>query len=1366
MRRVILASALLSLFLAGCACDEMPPSGHDLLDAGPADGPEAEASGDGFVDTLDGQPDAPVIDWNLLPPDSGPDSEVPDLAMDLPLPDTALPDASFEGVVDQGPDLLAPDSSSLCGDGVITPPEQCDGAKLGGKSCTSLGYSSGTLKCSTTCTLDTSGCTNCGNGKVDPGELCDGSNFGTNTCKTLGFDGGKLACVACALNTSGCHKCGDNKVNGMEQCDGKDLGGKSCTSLGYSSGTLMCSPNCLLDASGCVNCGNGKIDSGEACDGKDLGGKTCKSAGFDGGTLTCKNCALDTAGCHKCGDGKIAGGEQCDGLNLGGKTCQSQGYAFGNLKCKACKLDTSGCTNCGNKKLDSGEQCDGALLGGKTCKAAGFQGGTLKCSACKLNTSGCHQCGNAKVDMGEQCDGANIGGMTCKSAGFDYGTLTCKPDCKLDTSSCKTYGCGDGKVTGSEQCDGANLNGKTCKLIAYEGGTLKCLGNCKFDKSGCYKCGDGKINSVTEQCDSFQLGGKTCTSMGYFTGILMCDSKCKLDTSYCTNCGNNKLDTGEQCDSTQFGGKTCKTQGFHSGTLTCSNKCKIITVGCTKCGDGTIDSGEQCDGANLGGKTCKSLFYSGGTLKCSSSCSLDTSGCTKCGDGVINTGEECDGTQFGGKTCSGFGYHSGFLACTKQCKIDKSYCTNCGNHKLDPGEQCDNNQFGGKTCKSMGYYTGTLVCTSACKLSTAGCTNCGNGKMDTGEQCDKADLGGKTCKSLGNYVGTLTCNSNCKLNTSGCKKCGNGVIDYGEQCDGTNLGGKTCTTLGFDGGTAACLSTCTFDTSKCYKIKLLVDDTHADFNKGELSGAGAKALVAAKGNVQLLDRLDLNGDGYLDLTFGNHFNGVTSKINSYIYWNSAAGYSSSSRTDLPTIGAAGTSAADLNGDGYLDLVFSNSMDTKLMTNTYVYHNYKVNSYVYWGAKVGSTTGFSPNNKTELPTLGSTGHSVADLNRDGYLDIVFSNGFDGSSGKINSYIYWGSSSGFSVTNRGELPTLGTDGLSHAPRNVIADLNGDGYLDIVFANHTDGSTYKVNSYIYWGSSSGFSKSSRAELPTSGASGCSVADLNGDGNLDIVFSNHTDGSTHKIDSYAYWGSKSGFSASNRVSLPTIGAAGNSVADLDGDGYLDIVFSNHREGKTKKLDSYIYWGSASGYSVSKRTSLPTSGATGNVVADLDGDGDLDIAFVSQDDGSSWAVSSVIYWGSTSGFSSSNKKGLSTVGGAGVTMSSDPGNVFDRKGEHEFTSRVHDAQIANPKFVTLTLTMTQPKNTSIKVQVRSGSTTAAVSGATWYGPSSAGGYYTAASTALNSVHNGNRYIQYRAVMTNDFGNTPVLDKVTLSYHK
>ncbi|MCP4845724.1 MAG: hypothetical protein GY901_11605, partial [Actinomycetia bacterium] len=54
-----------------------------------------------------------------------------------------------------------------CGDGVIDPPEVCDGNNLGGETCVSQGFSGGTLACSGDClSFDTSGCFDCDQGRT------------------------------------------------------------------------------------------------------------------------------------------------------------------------------------------------------------------------------------------------------------------------------------------------------------------------------------------------------------------------------------------------------------------------------------------------------------------------------------------------------------------------------------------------------------------------------------------------------------------------------------------------------------------------------------------------------------------------------------------------------------------------------------------------------------------------------------------------------------------------------------------------------------------------------------------------------------------------------------------------------------------------------------------------------------------------------------------------------------------------------------------------------------------------------------------------------------------------------------------------
>ena len=100
----------------------------------------------------------------------------------------------------------------------------------------------------------------CGNGEIASGEVCDGANLGGMSCRSLGFASGTLACaVGCTLDTSGCTPfpappatCGNGTRDGSEQCDGPDLGGATCASLGFTpDGTLACTAGCGFDTSGC-----------------------------------------------------------------------------------------------------------------------------------------------------------------------------------------------------------------------------------------------------------------------------------------------------------------------------------------------------------------------------------------------------------------------------------------------------------------------------------------------------------------------------------------------------------------------------------------------------------------------------------------------------------------------------------------------------------------------------------------------------------------------------------------------------------------------------------------------------------------------------------------------------------------------------------------------------------------------------------------------------------------------------------------------------------------------------------------------------------------------------------------------------------
>jgi hypothetical protein len=191
---------------------------------------------------------------------------------------------------------------------VLTPPEQCDGAELGGKACTDVGYYGGTLACGASCLFDFSGCSgHCGDGVINGGEQCDGADVQGKTCSDYGFyaSAGLTCSVACTFDTTMCGggRCGDGVKNGVEQCDGMDVGSATCATLGfYTSPGLKCNDACSYDTSSCVGyCGDGIVDGPELCEGP-ITGQSCLDYGYDEGFLGCSgSCAPDFSDCRQVG---------------------------------------------------------------------------------------------------------------------------------------------------------------------------------------------------------------------------------------------------------------------------------------------------------------------------------------------------------------------------------------------------------------------------------------------------------------------------------------------------------------------------------------------------------------------------------------------------------------------------------------------------------------------------------------------------------------------------------------------------------------------------------------------------------------------------------------------------------------------------------------------------------------------------------------------------------------------------------------------------------------------------------------------------------------------------------------------------------
>lgn len=82
----------------------------------------------------------------------------------------------------------------------------------------------------------------------------------------------------------------------------------------------------------------------------------------------------------------------------------------------------------------------------------------------------------------------------------------------------------------------------------------------------------------------------------------------------------------------------------------------------------------------------------------------------------------------------------------------------------------------------------------------------------------------------------------------------------------------------------------------------------------------------------------------------------------------------------------------------------------------------------------------------------------------------------------------------------------------------------------------------------------------------------------------------------------------------------------------------------------------------------------------------------------------------------------------------------------------------------TISFTVTEPSSTDIKFRIRTASTQGGLSLATWYGPTDTSDYYQTSGTAINSIHDGDRWIQYRAYFSGPATSTPTFSDITITY--
>jgi len=335
----------------------------------------------------------------------------------------------------------------------------------------------------------------------------------------------------------------------------------------------------------------------------------------------------------------------------------------------------------------------------------------------------------------------------------------------------------------------------------------------------------------------------------------------------------------------------------------------------------------------------------------------------------------------------------------------------------------------------------------------------------------------------------------------------------------------------------------------------------------------------SSGQMSSIASGDLDGDGLADLVLGTD-NGIE-------FWKNDGGGLFSSQGSAETgKGINGLAIRDLDKDGLCDIVSVCSKGGTLIPTEIFLNDGGFEFHL------GDTLSLSNS---------SLAVAVLDFNNDGNSDIVEGN----KSEEDGNSFYKG-------IGNGTFESADAFGEAYYTESVAgADFDNDGNFDIIsLNNHIDWVSdhwepiYKA--FLYKGDGAGnFTTVTAWDSGVDFFSAVAVGDINNDGNCDFITATKPSEPSSDTSIGIYTGDGNfGFTRSTEIGGPVAHATSLALADLNNDGFLDLIVGWIAIGDKQ---TRVYLNDGAGNFLLLDKDEDGSGANALALADFDGDGDLD---------------------------------------------------------------------------------------------------------------------------------------------------------------